>query len=389
MKDINPGIRYNYFIPVPTNAIHEEDDETDNGPQDYVDDNKFDSSDESINNNNNNNRSLDKKRSKFTWKLIGFGPCTKSCGGGYQPPIFRCVRDSATRFYTPRRCMHLEKPVFHELVYRCNTKLCPSYWHIEDWSDCFCHNGKGIRERQIKCVQEQSSGVIIQVEDNSCTDEKPETKESCTCPKQHRKKVHTQRSERSRIQLHVKGTQSVVTVNETTNSSIDVDNSDGEGNERTVRQNAPYTSEKNEKAGSWLMSEWSNHCSAECGIGVEHRSIFCDRSPPNTEPCDLRTTPDTTRFCESERNCDTGTWFTGRWSECSGDCFNLTKKRDVFCVRDNVIVEDVECIKFKKPDSIKNCSLDEVHYCRPKWHYSDWTPVRTIYYIIFFFQIFL
>lgn len=82
-----------------------------------------------------------------------------------------------------------------------------------------------------------------------------------------------------------------------------------------------------------LANNFVQKCTSQCGEGVQYRSIFCDRSPPNTDRCDIRFTPDTTRQCTVMDKCDIGEWFVGSWNQCSGDCFNLTQTRTVYCIK--------------------------------------------------------
>lgn len=122
-------------------------------------------------------------------------------------------------------------------------------------------------------------------------------------------------------------------------------------------------------------------CSTKCGEGTQYRSIFCDRSIPKSDRCDLRLTPDTTMSCTETARCNVGDWFIGPWSECFGDCFNLMRSRSVLCIKDDQIVGDALCSdsnnmeKSAKPSTIEKCQLSDVAYCQPKWHYSEWTEV--------------
>lgn len=127
-------------------------------------------------------------------------------------------------------------------------------------------------------------------------------------------------------------------------------------------------------------------CSTTCGDGVQYRSIFCDRSTPNVDRCDLRLTPDTTKQCSSNSHCDVGNWFVGPWSQCSGDCFNLIRSRSVICVKNGEIVPDSFCTNTNdvndkesvKPATMEKCNVSDVDYCKPKWHYSEWSEVNSI-----------
>lgn len=125
-------------------------------------------------------------------------------------------------------------------------------------------------------------------------------------------------------------------------------------------------------------------CSTKCGDGTQYRSIFCDRSAPRSERCDIRLTPETTRSCTDSSKCDVGDWFIGPWSGCFGDCFNLMRARSVLCIKGDQIVGDSLCIDIKnsenttKPATIEKCELGNVSYCKPKWHYSEWTEVNIL-----------
>lgn len=324
--------------------------------------------------------SAERRRRRYVWKVVSFSSCSKSCGGGTLSPIIRCVRDGTpNKFFNHKRCTDQDKPVLNENVLRCNTQPCPAYWKIEEWSACNCGlpNEHEHQTREIKCVQELASGVVIQVVEAACLDDQPPIRQNCVCPKapnnlshhQH----HTKRNHHNH--QHTKGSfRAPVTL---------IGNS-------TIGKRVHVTENKN--AGSWLSAEWGDECPTKCGDGVQYRSIFCDRSHPNTERCDLRQTPDTSRQCTASKRCDLGDWFTGSWSKCSGDCFSLARSRAVYCIKNKQIVADTECIdpndaeNTSKPLATEACEIDDVTYCKPRWHYSEWTEVISIFalhYILF------
>lgn len=121
----------------------------------------------------------------------------------------------------------------------------------------------------------------------------------------------------------------------------------------------------------------SEQCSSECGTGQQFRTVFCDRSPPNTERCDIRLTPNTYRECTSNAKCE-GEWFIGPWSLCSGDCFNASRSRTVVCIKDDGFAEESECDLKAKPTTFEDCKPEEMKDCKPKWHSSEWTEVNLI-----------
>ncbi|XP_017842689.1 A disintegrin and metalloproteinase with thrombospondin motifs 18-like isoform X2 [Drosophila busckii] len=126
----------------------------------------------------------ERKRRRFTWKLLGFGACNRSCGPGTQTPIFRCVcaRESSSHFYSPRRCAGVEKPTFSDDIYNCNRGLCNAFWRPSSFSECQCELGKllGQRTRRFECMQEQIKGNVIEVAASLCP-LREQVPESCHC----------------------------------------------------------------------------------------------------------------------------------------------------------------------------------------------------------------
>jgi thrombospondin type-1 domain-containing protein 4 len=106
------------------------------------------------------------KKRRFLWKIVGFTACSKTCGGGIKSPIIRCVREAPTRIFSPKRCAHMKQPELNEQLLKCNTKPCPAYWKLAEWSECNCGNydEEVFRTREVKCVQELTSGIVIQVD---------------------------------------------------------------------------------------------------------------------------------------------------------------------------------------------------------------------------------
>lgn len=299
-------------------------------------------------NNSNPPTAKNRRLRKFSWKVVKFAACSKTCGGGIQSPIIKCVREGSTKMSPPKKCVNLNKPVVNESQLKCNTQPCPAYWKTSEWTECNCgaEDESSIQTRDIRCVQELTQDRIIQVHDGACLADSPDVDQPCDCPAPVSSPVEERTPSPSRPFSIIR--------------------------HPSRNQNGTTSHRRHKKAGTWLTAEWMERCSTECGTGVQHRSIFCYRSPPNTERCDQRFTPDTSRQCSRESKCMVGEWFTGPWSACAGDCFNLTKTRFVYCIRDEMIVKDRECSE-EKPSDIGLCDLSEVDECQPKWHTSEWT----------------
>lgn len=332
---LNPGIKYEYLLPIVSDSEENELSlESSDG---------FLRSGNGFEDNNSASSSRTRRRRKFNWKVVGFNPCTKSCGGGTQTPIVRCARENPVRYYSHRRCSHTEKPVLNENLLHCNTQPCPAYWRQDEWGECRCQFGESLRRRELSCVQELASGIVIHVDKAACMEEQPPSESPCECPKTRRRN-----SARYRMNPHLEGA----------NGS------------HIVR----HRGHKTIGDAVWLMSDWNEYCSTSCGPGVQYRTIFCDRPKNKAERCEPRDIPENRRPCE-QNACEQGEWFSGPWSPCSGDCFNLTRSRTILCIKSQLITEDEECKADIKPQQLQNCSHDEVQYCAPRWHYSEWSEV--------------
>lgn len=315
-----------------------------------------------------------RRKRQFLWKVVGFNACSKSCGGGIQTPIIRCVREAPTRFFAPKRCAHLQQPLLNEQLLKCNQQPCPAFWKIGEYSECNCddNNDENYQIREIKCVQELGTGMIISVNSGACHEDIPIAKRECDCPKymktpQLEVYKHTKPHSHHHNQHHHHTPSEINQIRQNIHAVSK--------NNITKR---PQHNETNKKNGIWLVSEWGEECPVDCGSGAQYRTIFCDRSIPNIERCDLRLTPETSRQCKNEEKCKYGKWFIGPWSECSGDCFNLKKTRNIYCIRNGTVISDTECNLKDKPEEYVECKPDDVKDCRPKWHYSEWTECNKL-----------
>lgn len=175
------------------------------------------------------NRPINRRR-RFMWKVVGFTPCSKTCGGGTQSPIIKCIRENPMRVFNPKRCAHLKQPILNENQMKCNTQPCPAYWKLSEWTDCKCgdFNEEEWRSREVKCVQELVSGIVIQVNHAACAEDEPKEREKCNCQKKVRKPD--------------------AIMNSKPNSSSD---------SAIIRNKNRKKVEEARKHGTWLMTQWS------------------------------------------------------------------------------------------------------------------------------------
>ena len=177
---------------------------------------------------------------------------------------------------------------------KCNAQPCPAFWKVSEWSDCKCGSFDELENqtREVKCVQELISGVVIQVNAGACSG-RPETSLRCECLSFDKTSMLEVYKQQKKPIKHRK--------------SVKVD--DKIKNIQDIKQ-----------MGTWLTSDWSEQCSTECGVGSQLRTIFCDRNAQNPDRCDLKATPESTRECTSSAKCAVGDWFIGPWSIVSNFC---------------------------------------------------------------------
>lgn len=150
-------------------------------------------------NNSNPPTAKNRRLRKFSWKVVKFAACSKTCGGGIQSPIIKCVREGSTKMSPPKKCVNLNKPVVNESQLKCNTQPCPAYWKTSEWTECNCgaEDESSIQTRDIRCVQELTQDRIIQVHDGACLADSPDVDQPWTAP--HQSVPLSMRGHRARV----------------------------------------------------------------------------------------------------------------------------------------------------------------------------------------------
>ncbi|XP_043584678.1 thrombospondin type-1 domain-containing protein 4-like isoform X5 [Bombus pyrosoma] len=258
------------------------------------------------------------KKRKFFWKASGYTECSRTCGGGVQMLRYVCTREHTQAPVPDKRCHTLEKP--RETQVKCNTTPCPPKWRAGPWGVCSVTCGSGNRLRDVECVQEITPSLVMRIADGACTEPNIlPTTEICEMPQ---------------CEFDTKAA--------------------------TTTLPPPQ----------WSVGTWSS-CSAECGVGLQTRKIFCEKSPEEGF-CDQSTRPETSRTCSSNRTCS-GQWFTGPWTACSTECDSGEQVREVVCItilRGSLrVVLDMNC-PANKPETRRSCSGPP---CTSSWFISDWT----------------
>uniref|UniRef100_A0A8D2ISN2 ADAM metallopeptidase with thrombospondin type 1 motif 20 n=1 Tax=Varanus komodoensis TaxID=61221 RepID=A0A8D2ISN2_VARKO len=114
------------------------------------------------------------------WNYGSWGECTHTCGDGIQARLVICQLPNG-QVLNDHNCDVLEKP---PSTAQCNVQSCPGEvsWHREPWKSCSASCGKGLKDREVYCV----NNFQIKLGDDECNHlRKPRTHKVCKsvrCP---------------------------------------------------------------------------------------------------------------------------------------------------------------------------------------------------------------
>ncbi|OCT69063.1 ADAMTS-like protein 4 [Xenopus laevis] len=305
---------------------------------------------------------------QFFWKRVDNTACSVSCGKGFWYPIYHCVSRNSLEEVSEEECDLSTKPFPQEEA--CNTQPCPAFWDVGNWSVCSRTCGNGIQHRQVLCRQMYANRTTM-VHPQRCSHlVKPNVTETC----QLRICSHWEiQSNWSQCSVMCGMGQRIRRVRCVSNQGDEV--GDGECSNR-LRPRTNEVCDMGPCVRSWFYNEWSPICSAECGTGIQRRSVFCLSSSPTDESQEScgGSKPSDMRVCNSGPCERIIKWYTGPWSECSADCGDGSQKRDVICVSklgaEFNVTDQAECSHLEKPLPLQNCNLGP---CGPSWFTTPWS----------------
>ncbi|KAJ9581389.1 hypothetical protein L9F63_023435, partial [Diploptera punctata] len=127
--------------------------------------------------------------SRYVWQEGGWGPCSKSCGGGRRHKTVACRDIQSGRLVPRRHCSLVAKPPTK--TSKCNLMSCDFVWVSASWEECTATCGsRGMQEREVFCIhnqkEENEPPWKYMVDPKRCQEGiKPETTRPCNripCP---------------------------------------------------------------------------------------------------------------------------------------------------------------------------------------------------------------
>ncbi|KAK7073727.1 hypothetical protein SK128_001458, partial [Halocaridina rubra] len=313
------------------------------------------------------------KPEKYDWFFGTYDECSVSCGGGHMTRNVSCARTSNFQPVAEYLCDPRLKPESNKT---CNEHPCEASWQMGEWTPCTTSCGTaGWQFRHVYCGQKFTEGRLSIVNSSTCEQQAPhpQTIRQCNteadCPSWHvgdwtpcSKLCGVGRQHR-KIKCHL--------------------NTDGkitELDESECQEEQPATERpcENIPCGGvdWVTSDWTG-CANGCGLDEESRLVLCVSNKGtvvDSEFCSSERMPETKRNCSLSTICEFR-WYASEWSECSADCGEGVRTRDVICGKfegDNVTkVPDLNCKDVKRYPDVEKCNGTGT--CKGNWFAGPWS----------------
>ncbi|XP_078468260.1 A disintegrin and metalloproteinase with thrombospondin motifs 9-like [Lampetra planeri] len=367
-----------------------------------------------------------------SWQAGPWGPCSVTCGRGYQMRAMRCFSGFYSTILDDRECNAATRPTETQdceqttcsaalpdltpspLSYLQRQQQSPTQWRYGSWTPCSASCGKGLRQRYVSC-RDVHGGIG---DPSACLHlTRPPETEPCVattcgqwragdwtvCPvpcglgRVTRQVLCISHALQLLDESECDGGERPPAERECSGPPCPVARHGypapgtearppgppeprpfpGYGPQRDyslVKGAMPSSSSSRGGGRQWRTGPWGA-CSSTCAGGIHRRVVVCqDENGYADYHCEERHRPSETQACDAGPCPE---WNYGSWGECTKTCGGGTRSRAVLCqLPSGQPLAEQSCEVLERPTERQQCGA---HPCPPgraqdHWHRGAWTP---------------